>query len=89
MVIPGTVTGWNLLRFPKSQTRKLLKASTTRIENHTLIAETNMAKNALTNKLEKIMRFWSDYLPEEGVSMFQKDINEVIELSKQYKKGGS
>lgn len=48
-----------------------------------------MAKNALTNKLEKIMRFWSDYLPEEGVSMFQKDINEVIELSKQYKKGGS
>lgn len=35
------------------------------------------------------MRFWSDYLPDEGVSMFQKDINEVIELSKQYKKGGS
>ena len=66
-----------------------MKASTTRIENQTLIAETNMAKNALTNKLEKVMRFWSDYLPEEGVSMFQKDINEVIELSKQYKKGGS
>ena len=89
MVIPGTMTGWNLLRFPKSQTRKLLKASTTRIENQTLIAETNMAKNTLTKKLEKILSFYDSYLPEDGIPMFQRDMKEVIELSKQYKKGGS
>lgn len=48
-----------------------------------------MAKSTLTKKLEKIEFFWSDYLPEDGIPLFKKHMKEVIELSKQYKKGGS
>ena len=48
-----------------------------------------MAKSLLTKKLEKILYFYDSYLPEDGIPMFQRDMKEVIELSKQYKKGGS
>lgn len=47
-----------------------------------------MAKSTLTKKLEKILFFYDSYLLEDGIPMFQKDMKEVIELSKQYKKGG-
>lgn len=48
-----------------------------------------MAKSTLTKKLEEILYFYDSYLPEDGIPMFQKGMNEVIELSKKYKKGGS
>ncbi len=46
------------------------------------------SKNTLTKKLEKILSFWDTYLPDDGIPMFQKDMMEVIELSKKYKKVG-
>lgn len=46
-----------------------------------------MAVNELTRKLKKISRKWDAYLPDDGISMFQSEMKEVIELSKKYKKG--
>jgi hypothetical protein len=45
-----------------------------------------MAKNTLTNKLEKIIFRYSDFITEDGREMFCDEIKEIIELSKKYKK---
>lgn len=64
------------------------RVSTIKTGDQTHITHTKMAKSTLTKKLENIEFFWSDYLPEDGIPLFKKHMKEVIELSKQYKKGG-
>lgn len=47
-----------------------------------------MAKNTLATKLEKIILRYSDFIPDDGREIFCEEIQDIIELSKKYKKVG-